>query len=613
MAKVEKRGALSEETLQDFFREMLLIRRFEEKVEERFRAGELPGFLHVAIGQEAVAVGVCRALEDGDVIASTHRAHGHTLAKGTHPNELMAELYGKLEGCSHGYGGSMHLYDVERGNMGANAVVGGGLPAVTGAALAFKLRDEPRVAVAFFGDGATNIGTVHESLNLAQLWRVPALFVCENNGWAESTPASQQLPIEDLSKRAEAYGMRAVTVDGQDVEAVYRATIEALAHAREGHGPVFLHVITYRLTGHYIGDPQVYRPKGELEHLRQTQDPVTKLRERLELSDEEFEQLDREAVRDALATAMRKDDDVFIMGEDIAEMGGSMGVTQGMLDEFGPERVRNTPISEMALVGAAIGAALQGMRPVAEVMYEDFLTLAAEQIVNQAAKHRYMSGGQLKVPLTVRTQGGAGWSPGAQHAQQLEAWFTHIPGLKVVFASTPTDVRGLLWSAIYDDNPVVFFEHRTLYGLKEDVPEELEPIELGKARVHRAGTDVTVVAIGRLVHEALAAAEEAEAAGVSVEVVDPRTLLPLDEETIVNSVKKTNRCVVAHEAVTKMGFGAEIAAVVQYQAFDYLDAPIERVGAKFTPVPFAPVMEEFVVPHAKDVLAAVNRTVGRGD
>ncbi len=237
MAKVEKRGALSEETLRDFFREMLLIRRFEEKVEERFRAGELPGFLHVAIGQEAVAVGVCRALEDGDVIASTHRAHGHTLAKGTHPNELMAELYGKLEGCSHGYGGSMHLYDVERGNMGANAVVGGGLPAVTGAALAFKLRDEPRVAVAFFGDGATNIGTFHESLNLAQLWRVPALFVLENNSWAESTPVSQHSPIEDFSKRAEAFGMRAVTVDGQDVEAVYRATIEALAHAPRATAP----------------------------------------------------------------------------------------------------------------------------------------------------------------------------------------------------------------------------------------------------------------------------------------------------------------------------------------------------------------------------------------
>jgi len=320
----------------------------------------------------------------------------------------------------------------------------------------------------------------------------------------------------------------------------------------------------------------------------------------------------REAVRDALSQAMREDDDVFILGEDIAEMGGSMGVTQGMLDEFGPERVRNTPISEMAIVGASIGAAMQGMRPVVEVMYEDFLTLAMEQIVNQAAKHRSMSGGQLKVPLTVRTQGGAGWSPGAQHAQQVEAWFVHVPGLKVVFASTPEDVRGLLWSSIYDDNPVLFFEHRTLYGIKADVPEKLEPIPLGKARIHREGSDVTVVATGRLVHEALRAAEEAESEGVSVEVVDPRTLLPLDEEAIVSSVQKTTRCVVAHEAVTRMGFGAEVASVVQYGAFDYLDAPIERVGAKFAPLPFAPVMENYVVPHAADVLDAIKRTVARG-
>src|SRR5437764_10747053 len=319
----------------------------------------------------------------------------------------------------------------------------------------------------------------------------------------------------------------------------------------------------------------------------------------------------REAVRDALSSAMRQDEDVFIMGEDIAEMGGSMGVTQGMLDEFGSERVRNAPISEMALAGAAIGAALQGMRPVAEIMYEDFLTLASEQIVNQAAKHRYMSGGQVTVPVTFRTQGGSGWSPGAQHAQQLEAWFVHIPGLKVVFPSTPTDVRGLLWSAIYDDNPVIFFEHRTLYGIKEDVPDELEPIPIGKARVHREGEDVTVIATGRLVHEALDAAQQAEKDGVSVEVVDPRTLQPLDEEALVASVKKTNRCVVAHEAVTRMGFGAEVASVIQYGAFDWLDAPVERVGARFTPVPFAPVMEEGCVSHANDVLAAVLRTVGR--
>src|SRR5881296_1870777 len=319
----------------------------------------------------------------------------------------------------------------------------------------------------------------------------------------------------------------------------------------------------------------------------------------------------REAVRDALSRAMRQDQDVFIMGEDIAEMGGSMAVTQGMLEEFGPERVRNTPISEMAIVGAGIGAAMQGMRPVVEIMYEDFTTLAMEQIVNQAAKHRYMSGGQLKVPLTIRTQGGAGWSPGAQHAQQVEAWFVHVPGLKVVFASTPADVRGLLWSSIYDDNCVLFFEHRTLYPIKEEVSEELEPIPLGQARVHREGEDVTVIATGRLVHESLGAAKQAQQEGVSVEVVDPRTLQPLDEDALISSVKKTNRCVVAHEAVTRMGFGAEVAAVIQYGAFDWLDAPIERVGAKFTPLPFAPVMEEWCVPHANDVLEAINKTLAR--
>jgi pyruvate dehydrogenase E1 component alpha subunit len=272
VARVEnrktRRGGVSQARLRDFYRDMLLIRHFEEKVEERFRAGELPGFLHVGIGQEAVAVGVCQAMSDGDVFASTHRAHGHALARGTHPNAVMAELYGKVEGCSHGYGGSMHLYDLERGFLGANAVVGGGLPAITGAALAFKLREEARVAVAFFGDGATNIGTFHESLNLAQLWGVPAVFVCENNHYAESTPAKQQLPIEDLAKRAVAYGK----------------------------GPVFLLCETYRLVGHYVGDPQVYRPKGELQELRETQDPLEKLREKLDLGDDELETIDREVV-----------------------------------------------------------------------------------------------------------------------------------------------------------------------------------------------------------------------------------------------------------------------------------------------------------------------------
>src|ERR671912_1587688 len=273
MAKVEKKpdsrpgsdSSLSEDRLRELFREMLLIRRFEEKVEERFRAGELPGFLHVAIGQEAVAAGVCAALEPEDVIASTHRAHGHTIAKGTHVNEVMAELYGKEEGCSGGYGGSMHLYDLARGNLGANAVVSGGLPAIVGAALSFQFRSEERVAVAFFGDGATNTGTFHESLNLAQLWKVPALFVLEMNAWAESTPMRQHAPIEDFAQRAVAFGMRSVDVDGQDVEAVYAATREAREHAVSGQGPVFLNIRTYRLVGHYIRGPQVYREKSEIE------------------------------------------------------------------------------------------------------------------------------------------------------------------------------------------------------------------------------------------------------------------------------------------------------------------------------------------------------------
>jgi TPP-dependent pyruvate/acetoin dehydrogenase alpha subunit len=288
---------LPREQLIAFLAEMLLIRRFEETVTERFRAGDLAGFLHACIGQEAVAVGVCRALEDGDVIASTHRAHGHVLANGTPPNEVMAELYGKAEGCSHGYGGSMHLYDVARGNMGANAVVGGGLPATVGAALAFQMRDEPRVAVAFFGDGATNTGAFHESLNLAQLWRVPAVFVCENNRWSESTPQAEHQPIRDLTQRAVAFGMRSLHVDGQDVEAVHLAALEAVEHARAGEGPVFLLCETERLTGHYIGDAQIYRDKEELKRLQQTRDPIQLRRDRLAVAEEQWTQLDTDARR----------------------------------------------------------------------------------------------------------------------------------------------------------------------------------------------------------------------------------------------------------------------------------------------------------------------------
>ena len=308
MTTVEERAesggrGVSEEVLRGFFREMLLIRRFEEKVEDRFRAGELPGFLHVAIGQEATATGVCAALEREDVIASTHRAHGHAIAKGTPVERIMAELYGKAEGCSGGYGGSMHLYDVEVGNLGANAVVGGGLPGIVGAALAFQMRGEKRVAVAFFGDGATNTGTFHESMNLGQLWKVPAVFVLENNGWAESTPASQHLPlpVDELGKRAAAYGMKLIEADGQDVEAVYLATLAAREHALSGKGPVLLHLRTHRLTGHFVGDPQVYRDKEALKEERETKDPIRLLGARLGLGDEEFATIDAEVTAEVEA------------------------------------------------------------------------------------------------------------------------------------------------------------------------------------------------------------------------------------------------------------------------------------------------------------------------
>jgi pyruvate dehydrogenase E1 component alpha subunit len=295
MARVEEKQTLSHEQLLRFLDEMLVIRRTEEQIEEQYMAGEIPGFVHVAIGQEGVAVGVCQALEPTDVITSTHRSHAHTLAKGTPPREVMAEMYGKREGCSKGYGGSMHLYDVARGNLGSNAVVGGGLGIIAGAAFAFQQHKEPRVALAFLGDGATNTGMFHESLNLAQLWKVPAIFCVENNKWAESTPYSMHCPIDDLADRAVAFGMHTIQVYGQDVEAVYQATREAAEYARGGNGPVFLLADTFRLAPHNVGDSQKYRSKDEYKETRATQDPIEKLRERLGLSDEEFAAHDQRA------------------------------------------------------------------------------------------------------------------------------------------------------------------------------------------------------------------------------------------------------------------------------------------------------------------------------
>lgn len=311
-----------------------------------------------------------------------------------------------------------------------------------------------------------------------------------------------------------------------------------------------------------------------------------------------------------LAEAMRDDPRVLVLGEDVAE-GGPWGATAGLAGEFGPERVRNTPISEAAICGVAIGAAQSGLRPVVEIMFVDFVTLALDQLVNQAAKAHFMSGGQLEVPLVLRTQGGAGQRGGAQHSQSLEAWLTHVPGLKVVMPSTAADAAGLLATAIADPNPVVFVENKTLYFRKEEVPEAREPVPLGRARVAREGRDVTVVALSRLVPESLAAAEELARDGIELEVIDPRTLVPLDLDVIVESVRRTHRLVVAHEAVLHGGFGAEIAARVQSAAFDELDAPVERVGAPFAPIPFSPPLEDAYLPGRAEVTSAVRAVLGR--
>ncbi len=315
------------------------------------------------------------------------------------------------------------------------------------------------------------------------------------------------------------------------------------------------------------------------------------------------------AITSTLAAAMRADERVFVLGEDVAE-GGPYTATAGLAEEFGTARVINTPISEAAITGVAIGAAQSGFRPVLEIMFVDFITLALDQLVNAAAKAHFMSGGQLTVPMVLRTQGGAGQRGAAQHSQSLESWLTHVPGLKVVMPSRPVDAAGLLASAIADPNPVVFIENKTLYFRKGEVPEPAPVVPIGAAATLRDGRDVTVVALSRLVHDALAAADVVAADGIEVEVIDPRTLVPLDLATIVRSVERTGRLVVAHEAVGHGGFGAEVAAQVQAAAFDYLDAPVARVAAPFAPIPFSPPLEDAYLPGADEIVAAVRELLG---
>lgn len=639
-------------------RRMLVIRGFEQRVAALYRDGEVPGFVHLSIGQEAAAVGACWPLGPADVITSTHRGHGHCLAKGLDPLGMFAELMAKEHGTNRGRGGSMHIADPNLGVFGANGIVGAGLPIAVGAAFAARQRGTDAVAVAFFGDGAVATGAFHEAVNLAAVWQLPAVFFCENNGYAEFSAAASQ-HAAPLERRAAGYGVGYLAVDGNDVTATTAVMQDAVATVRAGHGPVIVEAATYRWHGHYEGDPERYRADDEVrewqgrdplvvharvlaaagvdrESLRALESAVAaELDEAVERARKEdrpaaataFAFVTRErpvtvepppvpadapafrtmdAVHDALEAELASDARVFVAGIDVGDGGNVFGLTRGLRDRFG-DRVRDTPISETAIVGLGVGAAMAGLRPVVELMYLDFLGVCFDQLLNQAAKLPFMTGGAARMGLTVRTQFGAGRSSGSQHSQSLEALLAHIPGLTVVMPSTPADTYGLLRAAIRDPNPVVFIENRLLYGMKGPRPPADHVVPIGRASVVRPGTDVTVVSVSRMVHEAVAAADAVALDGISAEVVDLRTVAPLDTATVLESVAKTSRLVIAHEAVVPFGVGAEIAATVASEGFWTLDAPIARVGAAFTPPPYAPDLERAWLPDREDVAGAIRQ------
>jgi 2-oxoisovalerate dehydrogenase E1 component len=650
--------------LERLYVDMVRIRRFEERVVELFQAGLVKGTAHSYAGEEAIAVGACAHLRKDDYVASYHRGHGHCIAKGAKTDRMMAELMGRATGYCQGLGGSMHVADMERNILGANGIVGAAMPLSVGAGLAIKLRGGDQVVIAFFGDGANNQGIFHESLNLATVWRLPVLFVCENNQYALSTSYKHTTAVDSVATRATAYGIPGVRIDGNDVLAVHAAVGEAVERARSGLGPSLIEALTWRWGQHSmranLPDPR----SAEDMAAWIARDPIQQFGELLsgrevftgaelaardaaareEIDDavafaeaspepepavltaavyaphaahvEPTERGTREvtfaqALNEAMAQEMERDSSVFLMGEDVADTGGIFQVSKGLLERFGRERVRDTPISEATFCGAGVGAAIAGMRPIVEVQIFDFVTLMMDMLVNQAAKFRYMLGGRPTVPLVVRGPQGGGIRLAAQHSQSLEAWFAHVPGLVVVAPSSAYDAKGLLIAAIRDDNPVIFLEHKLLYlGQAEPVPEAPYAIPLGKAMVRRPGTDVTIVATQMMVSQALQAATRLEADGLSAEVIDPRTLKPLDLDMIVASVKRTNRLVVVHEGWRFGGFGGEIAASVTEAAFDWLDAPVARVGALDVPMPFNDRLERIVIPSAERIVAAVKGLYG---
>jgi 2-oxoisovalerate dehydrogenase E1 component len=640
---------------------MQLIRRCEEQLARSHQRGLVHGACHTSVGQEAVAVGVCAHLRREDVVFSTHRGHGHALAKGLPPGELMAELYGRATGCSRGRGGSMHLFAPEIGLLGTSGIVGPCILQAVGAGYSFKLLRTDRVAVAFFGDGAVNNGAFHEGLNLAAIWKLPVLFVCENNQYATEIPFAYAAGNPSVAARGAAYGLPGYEVDGNDVEAVHEVAGEAVRRARAGGGATLLECKTYRTRAHAEGMGDfTYRTREEVKEW-QERCPIRRLRERLAAWAADLDATDAEiatavaeahqfaetspwpdaatatdhvysaavgeaerpqvvdrapelptreltfaqATHEALAAEMARDATIFVLGEGIGRRGGNFKTTAGLFDLYGPERLCDTPICERGFVGLACGAAMTGTRPVVDFMFADFVLDAVGEILNQIAKVQYMSSGRIRMPLLLRGCIGIGHSAATHHSGNYYPLYAHFPGLRVVVPSTPRDAKGLLRRALTCSDPVLFLEHRELLAVKGPVPQGDYEIDFGKAAVVREGRDATVVALALMVRRALEACERLAAKGISVEVIDPRTVAPLDGDTILQSVHKTGRLLIVDEAYAPFGLGAEVAARVVEAGFDDLDAPIRRLHGALAPTPYSPPLEKAMVPQVEDIERAI--------
>lgn len=661
---------IAEDTLVEIYRQMSRIHEVDKAIQAGLSSGKFQFTYWPMTGQEAIPASIAPLVTADDHMVTIYRGIHDQVAKGVPLKGLFAEALGRVDGVNKGKGGAPHISDPTSGSMLTTAIVGAGTPIANGLALASKMRGSHSVTVVNFGDGATSIGAVHEAMNLAGVWKLPVIFLCQNNQMGEYTTIPEYTASKDFASRAAGYGFKGVVLDGNDPVSFHAAMKTIVDDVRAGNGPVFVEARTIRLGPHAgVGDTNHLSEEDLAAAKEAWPVPATRalLLERGICSEEQLDAMDEaakaevkeaieyglasevtgedemlldvyadpsvvptrgqrekraaeaeykgettelamfQAIQNAQETALDLDENVFFLGEDIGEpAGGVFRCFQGLQSKYG-ERIRPTPIAEQAIIGAATGAALKGMRPVAEIMFCDFMGVCLDQVVNHAAKQRYMSGGATHVPLTIRTIAGGGIGGfGAQHSQSTEAWLLHTPGLKLVYPSTPSEAKGLLLSCIFDDDPCVQFESMMLtYATKEEVPLGDYRIPLGVAKVKREGTDISLITYGWQVMHCLAAAEELAKEGISAEVLDLRTLMPLDYDRILGSVEKTGRALVVHSATEFCGLGAEIASSINEQLFTKLKAPASRFGAAYAPIAYSKIIETEQIPHAGTIAARV--------